>query len=63
DNKVNAMILKTMLRQAGFNNYDVATNGLEAVQRFSKKLYDIIFMDLQMPICDGIEATKEVGSS
>ncbi|CAG8602023.1 17372_t:CDS:10 [Cetraspora pellucida] len=60
DNKINAMILKTMLRQAGFNNYDVAANGLQAVQKFSKTLYDIIFMDLQMPICDGIEATKEV---
>ncbi|CAG8520238.1 2713_t:CDS:10 [Dentiscutata erythropus] len=60
DNKVNAMILKTMLKQTGFNNYDVAINGLEAVQKFSKKLYDIIFMDLQMPICDGIEATKEI---
>ncbi|CAG8496796.1 15844_t:CDS:10 [Dentiscutata heterogama] len=54
DNKVNAMILKTMLKQTGFSNYDVAINGLEAVQKFSKKLYDIIFMDLQMPICDGI---------
>ncbi|RIB05559.1 hypothetical protein C2G38_2219333 [Gigaspora rosea] len=60
DNKINAMILKTMLKQTGFNNYDVATNGLEAVQKFSQKLYDIIFMDLQMPICDGIEATKEI---
>ncbi|CAG8610280.1 3171_t:CDS:2, partial [Scutellospora calospora] len=61
DNMVNAMILKTMLKQAGFNKYEVATNGLEAaVQKFSRKLYDIIFMDLQMPICDGIEATKEI---
>ncbi|CAG8549932.1 268_t:CDS:10 [Funneliformis caledonium] len=61
DNKINEMILITMLKQSGYYNYDVANNGLEAVKMFSQKSYDIIFMDLQMPICDGIEATKERG--
>ncbi|CAG8488008.1 4568_t:CDS:10 [Ambispora leptoticha] len=60
DNKVNAMILTTMLKQAHYKNYDLANNGLEAVEKFAQKDYDIIFMDLQMPICDGIEATKEI---
>ncbi|CAI2174955.1 13736_t:CDS:10 [Funneliformis geosporum] len=60
DNKINEMILITMLKQSGYFNYDVANNGLEAVKMFSQKSYDIIFMDLQMPICDGIEATKEI---
>ncbi|CAG8686310.1 16555_t:CDS:2, partial [Acaulospora colombiana] len=53
DNSINAMILKKMLTQAGHNNYDVAVNGREAVEKFYEKFYDIIFMDLQMPICDG----------
>jgi len=52
------MILTTMLKQAAYQRFDVANNGLEAVQKFSRAHYDIIFMDLQMPICDGIEATR-----
>ncbi|PKK71851.1 hypothetical protein RhiirC2_777917 [Rhizophagus irregularis] len=60
DNKINEMILTTMLKQSGYYNYDIANNGLEAVENFTKKSYDIIFMDLQMPICDGIVATKEI---
>ncbi|CAG8573860.1 2355_t:CDS:10, partial [Acaulospora morrowiae] len=60
DNKINAMILITMLKQAGYHNYDIAVNGLEAIEKFAQKHYDIIFMDLQMPICDGIEATREI---
>ncbi|RIA93223.1 hypothetical protein C1645_819645 [Glomus cerebriforme] len=60
DNKINEMILTTMLKQSGYYNFDIANNGLEAIEKFIKKSYDIIFMDLQMPICDGIVATKEI---
>jgi len=60
DNKINVMILTTMLKQSGYYNYDIANNGLEAVEKFVKRSYDIVFMDLQMPICDGIVATKEI---
>ncbi|GBC07567.1 hypothetical protein RclHR1_07540005 [Rhizophagus clarus] len=60
DNKINEMILTTMLKQSGYYNFDIANNGLEAVENFARKSYDIIFMDLQMPICDGIVATKEI---
>nr|CAG8542046.1 5715_t:CDS:10 [Entrophospora candida] len=59
DNNVNAMLSSMMLKQHGYRKYETANNGLEAVKKFYNKHYDIIFMDIQMPICDGIEATKE----
>lgn len=39
---------------------DLALNGLEAVERFSSASYDAIFMDLQMPAMNGLEATRQI---
>jgi CheY-like chemotaxis protein len=38
----------------------VANNGAEVVDKYTKGKYDLIFMDIQMPIMDGIQATKEI---
>lgn len=55
-------ILCAKLAQLGLKRFelDVVKNGKEAVDLFLKKQYDIILMDLQMPVMSGIDATKEI---
>ncbi|MBI9010628.1 MAG: response regulator [Clostridiales bacterium] len=43
--------------------YDLAENGLEAVNLFNKNTYDLILMDCQMPVLDGFDATKKIRES
>ena len=57
DNQINQEIVVGLLENSGIN-IDIAFNGQEAVDKVKTDNYDLIFMDLQMPIMDGIEATK-----
>lgn len=59
DNIVNQSFATEVLEKAGCR-VTIAQNGKEAVTLFSKKKYDLIFMDCEMPIMDGYEATKEI---
>ncbi len=59
DNHVNQEILIGLLKGSGIE-IDVANNGEEALDMFSVDKYALVFMDLQMPVMDGIEATKEI---
>ena len=62
DNRVNQKTILKMLEKNGYNA-DLACNGLEAVNMCNGKDYSLIFMDLQMPIMDGFEATEKILSS
>lgn len=57
DNEVNSFYLKTMLEKEGVFT-KMATNGKEAISYCKEGLYDLILMDIQMPILDGISASK-----
>ncbi len=59
DNAVNRMLAQRMLLSLGYES-DSAENGLAGVEANKKNPYDIIFMDLQMPVMDGVEAAGKI---
>ncbi len=59
DNSLNQMILERQLRSAGYI-VEIANNGLEALEKFKCSCFDAILMDIQMPILNGIEATRDI---
>jgi signal transduction histidine kinase/ActR/RegA family two-component response regulator len=59
DNGVNRLVLKTLLRQIGVEPV-VVENGELAVQAWEAQDWDVILMDAQMPVTDGLAATREI---
>jgi PAS domain S-box-containing protein len=59
DNLINQKLAIQLLNKMGYYP-ETAMNGVEAIMMLEKKKYDILFMDIQMPVMDGIEATKNI---
>jgi len=59
DNLINQKIVVLNLEKL-VRNIDIAVNGKEALDKFGTSKYDIILMDIQMPVMDGILATKKI---
>jgi CheY-like chemotaxis protein len=53
------LILQTILRIEGYT-FTVAQNGKEALQVLSEEKFDMVFMDIQMPVMNGVEAAKRI---
>jgi hypothetical protein len=59
DNATNRLVAATLLRRAGHAVDDVA-NGQEAVDAVRRQDYDLVLMDVQMPVLDGLAATRAI---
>lgn len=59
DNELNQIVAIELLNEGGFA-VDIAGNGQMAVALVKKNAYDLVLMDMQMPVLDGLEATKQI---
>ena len=59
DNKINQVVTQNLLKKANYE-YDIVSNGLEALNAAKNNKFDLILMDINMPIMNGREATSHI---
>lgn len=57
DSDINQRVISLMLKKLG-HQADIAENGAEAVEALENRYYDLVLMDIEMPLMDGFEATR-----
>jgi len=61
DNNINSLLAKTLIKKILPNcTIQIASNGIEAIENCKETRFDIIFMDIQMPVMNGYESTIEI---
>jgi len=59
DNKTNSALIAAVLKKLG-HEFTIAVNGIEALESVRRDNYDVVLMDIEMPLLDGIEAAKAI---
>ena len=59
DNAINQVLITRMLTHCGYL-FDLVVNGAQVVEAYDKSKPDLILMDVQMPVMDGLQATIEI---
>lgn len=60
DNLINQRLAKGMLESLGVRTVDLVADGAQCVSRFEMARYDLVLMDMQMPVMSGVDATKKI---
>ncbi len=60
DYPINQQVILSLLKKFGYHQFDLAINGIEALNFLKNNTYDLILMDCQMPEMDGYTATNEI---
>ncbi len=59
DNEINQFIAVELLQKGGYT-VDIANNGQEGIDMLTSNIYDLVLMDIQMPVLDGLSATRKI---